>query len=227
MTRCIGTHEIIEVDTYQWHVEAGDQILLCTDGLINMVEDVHIEEVLQKEITPQEKVDEAIALANTNGGKDNVTVILAWVDPDVKALRAMRAKAWCASSRQNQTHRFVEPVRPCVFSPVSTGICSLIRTVGTFPGMFCPDLLSRMAFTYHWQNRADGEFNRFAISMEPCYNRGASEGRRDAHILGKRVKKRCRRQDESGLLNIEGRFVFRTSVRSVLIFLIYRFCMGY
>lgn len=94
VTRCIGTHETIEVDTYQWHVESGDQVLLCTDGLINMVEDVHIEEILQKEITPQEKVDELIALANSNGGKDNVTVILAWVDPDVKALRAMRAKAW-------------------------------------------------------------------------------------------------------------------------------------
>lgn len=94
VTRCIGTHEKIEVDTYMWHVETGDQILLCTDGLINMVEDVHIEEVLQKAITTQEKVDELIALANANGGKDNVTVVLAWVDPNVKALRAMRAKAW-------------------------------------------------------------------------------------------------------------------------------------
>ena len=75
-------------------MEAGDQILLCTDGLINMVEDVHIEEILQKEITPREKVDELIALANANGGKDNITVVLAWVDPDPSALRSLRAKAW-------------------------------------------------------------------------------------------------------------------------------------
>lgn len=94
VTRCIGTHEEIVVDTYQWRVETGDQILVCTDGLVNMVEDVHIEEILQKPLTSQEKVDALIALANENGGKDNVTAILAWVNPDERALRAMRAKGW-------------------------------------------------------------------------------------------------------------------------------------
>lgn len=94
VTRCIGTHESIEVDTYQWRVETGDQILVCTDGLTNMVEDAAIEEIMQKPLTSQEKVEELISLANKNGGKDNITVVVAWVNPDPTTLRTMQAKSW-------------------------------------------------------------------------------------------------------------------------------------
>ncbi len=94
VTRCIGTHEIIEVDTYRWRLEPGDQLLVCTDGLTNMLPDETIAEVLQRPLTVKEKVEALINAANENGGKDNITAILAWVNPEPKELRRMRTKAW-------------------------------------------------------------------------------------------------------------------------------------
>lgn len=94
VTRCIGTHETIEIDTYQWRLEKGDQVLLCTDGLTNMVSDDAIAEILQRPLLVKDKADILIRTANENGGKDNITLILASIDPDPKVLRAIRTKSW-------------------------------------------------------------------------------------------------------------------------------------
>lgn len=99
LTRSIGTHPEIEVDTYQWRIEAEDQILLCSDGLINMVPDGSISQVLDKAIMSQDKADELVDLANENGGRDNITVVLASIRPDKKKLQYMKRQAWF---RKNQ-----------------------------------------------------------------------------------------------------------------------------
>ncbi|MDH5736886.1 MAG: hypothetical protein OEZ23_01185, partial [Gammaproteobacteria bacterium] len=54
----------------------GQKILLCTDGLTDLVSDAVIEEVLQGRGTDQQKVNRLIEIALANGGKDNVTVVL-------------------------------------------------------------------------------------------------------------------------------------------------------
>ncbi len=94
VTRCIGTHDKIEVDTYRWKIEPGDQILICTDGLTNMADDAAIATILQKPASAREKVRLLVDLANGNGGKDNITVILAWMEPDRKVLRNLRVREW-------------------------------------------------------------------------------------------------------------------------------------
>lgn len=53
----------------------GDGILLCTDGLWQMLRDHEIEEVLNKNLQPQSAVDELIQLANKNGGDDNISLV--------------------------------------------------------------------------------------------------------------------------------------------------------
>ena len=92
VTRSIGTHPEMEVDTYRWPLSAGDVLLLCTDGLVNMARDSEIAEVLAQPITAKEMASRLVDLALAGGGKDNITVIVAVVDPDPWRLSWLRLK---------------------------------------------------------------------------------------------------------------------------------------
>lgn len=78
LTRAVGVEKNIKVDTGAFDVLQGDKVLLCTDGLTNMVSDEEIREVLQAE------VDNPVALlirkALAAGGTDNITAIVAVYD---------------------------------------------------------------------------------------------------------------------------------------------------
>ncbi|MGE3314833.1 MAG: PP2C family serine/threonine-protein phosphatase [Planctomycetaceae bacterium] len=58
-------------------LQSGDQILLCSDGLTDLLEDAEIAEVLGINVGPQSKADALIDLALAGGGKDNVTAVVA------------------------------------------------------------------------------------------------------------------------------------------------------
>jgi len=76
MTRALGTEADLLVDTGN-AVLAGDTVvLLCSDGLSNMVTDAEIMEILNKDISADAKADALIELANKNGGKDNISLII-------------------------------------------------------------------------------------------------------------------------------------------------------
>ncbi len=101
VTRCIGTHPEVDADTYLWHVVPGDRLLLCTDGLVNMVDDAAICNVFEKGGTAQDVADKLVDLANENGGKDNITVIVAEISPKRSQLVARRlASFWGAHGRK-------------------------------------------------------------------------------------------------------------------------------
>jgi len=53
----------------------GDGLLLCTDGLWQMIPDIEIEQIIAKYSHPQHAVDELVELANKNGGDDNISLI--------------------------------------------------------------------------------------------------------------------------------------------------------
>jgi serine/threonine protein phosphatase PrpC len=77
VTRALGTKAEVEVDTIEHDAQLNDVLLLCSDGLSDMVADWQIEETLadhQKDIN--EIAKRLIMLANRNGGKDNISVIL-------------------------------------------------------------------------------------------------------------------------------------------------------
>jgi PPM family protein phosphatase len=78
LTRCLG-HESKNArpDVYHVRLQAGDQILLCTDGLTDMVSDTRIAECVDDGETAQAACDNLISLALDAGGKDNVTAVLA------------------------------------------------------------------------------------------------------------------------------------------------------
>ncbi|MFC6208015.1 Stp1/IreP family PP2C-type Ser/Thr phosphatase [Levilactobacillus tongjiangensis] len=70
----ISTDARFDLNTYP--LVRGDQLMLCTDGLTNMVDDAAIKDVLLSDLTPTEKCDDLVNLANAAGGLDNITVLL-------------------------------------------------------------------------------------------------------------------------------------------------------
>lgn len=76
ITRAIGATEDVEADFFEVELAGGESILLCTDGLTNMVEDTAICEIMLSAKSPEEKAKQLVVLANQNGGKDNITVVI-------------------------------------------------------------------------------------------------------------------------------------------------------
>lgn len=76
ITRAVGTNEEVKIDFFDVKLETGDQILMCSDGLSNMVEDPRIFEILKGEDTREDKAQVLVDEANANGGRDNIAVIV-------------------------------------------------------------------------------------------------------------------------------------------------------
>jgi serine/threonine protein phosphatase PrpC len=74
--RAIGQSENLEVDAITHRLPAGARLILCCDGLWNMVSPSNIQQIVQAAKSPQEACDQLIAVANERGGPDNITVIL-------------------------------------------------------------------------------------------------------------------------------------------------------
>lgn len=81
ITRAIGAEDSVKVDFFTVRLEEGDKILMCTDGLTNMLEDEEIRMILEGARDLVEQAGELVDAANENGGRDNISVIL--IDPMV------------------------------------------------------------------------------------------------------------------------------------------------
>ena len=77
ITRAIGVKEDVEPDIYEYRLKKGDMILMCTDGLSNMVEDEDMFNIVKGSRDVVEAVQMLIEKANSNGGRDNIGVIVA------------------------------------------------------------------------------------------------------------------------------------------------------
>lgn len=75
ITRAIGAKEQVEVDFYEYRLKKGDIVLMCTDGLSNMVEDTEILHIVKGSRDIVEAVEGLINKANENGGKDNIGIV--------------------------------------------------------------------------------------------------------------------------------------------------------
>lgn len=80
ITRAVGIDAFIETDIFESYVEPGERILLCSDGLTNMVADDAILQILNEDRDLVSKAEYLIEIANNNGGRDNITVIV--IDPE-------------------------------------------------------------------------------------------------------------------------------------------------
>ena len=76
ITRAIGARNYIEVDFFNVELQAGDIVLLCSDGLTNMVDDEVIHQILTEDGSIRDRAEKLVETANQNGGKDNISVIV-------------------------------------------------------------------------------------------------------------------------------------------------------
>jgi protein phosphatase len=76
ITRALGPEPEVEVDTFSYPMEAGDVVLLCSDGLTSMVAEDRVTEILVSASTLEGAADRLIDEANEAGGRDNITVVL-------------------------------------------------------------------------------------------------------------------------------------------------------
>ena len=80
VTRALGTRADVRVDTARHQLENGDLVLLCSDGLTDMVSDSLIETVLKDSADVELTAKTLVESANEHGGKDNISVILVQVE---------------------------------------------------------------------------------------------------------------------------------------------------
>ena len=73
--RAMGTEEVIQPDIFNITVSEGDVLILCSDGLTNMLEDTEILNICEQGNKPQEISEELVNLANDKGGTDNITAV--------------------------------------------------------------------------------------------------------------------------------------------------------
>ena len=76
ITRALGIEPIVEIDTWTYPLRPGDVVLLCSDGLTDMIPEQQIQEVLVEAPDLSAAADRLIDEANDAGGRDNITVVL-------------------------------------------------------------------------------------------------------------------------------------------------------
>jgi len=94
ITRALGVSSVIRIDRQVIDLHPGNVLLLCTDGLTNMLSDNEIEHLLMTIPDPQKVCDALVAAANQRGGGDNISVIVARAlnGGDPKPLERIRSR---------------------------------------------------------------------------------------------------------------------------------------
>ena len=82
ITNVVGGPNLgVKVEARAFEVQAGDRLLLCSDGLTEMVKDEAIAKALDVDPEPEAAAKKLLAQANDAGGKDNITVLIVRFDP--------------------------------------------------------------------------------------------------------------------------------------------------
>lgn len=76
ITRCLGMQAEIEVDTFTFDLEIGDKVLMCTDGLTNLLSNDEIKDMINASEDIEAVCKQLVDKANERGGHDNITVVL-------------------------------------------------------------------------------------------------------------------------------------------------------
>lgn len=82
ITRALGAKENVNIDFFDVKLEKDAKVVLCSDGLSNMVSDEEIVEVIEQGGTDDNPAQLLVDRANRNGGKDNIAVVV--IEPNIK-----------------------------------------------------------------------------------------------------------------------------------------------
>jgi len=76
ITRALGPEPIVEVDTWSYPLRPGDVVMLCSDGLTDMIHERQVQQALAESTSLSAAADRLIDEANAAGGRDNITVVM-------------------------------------------------------------------------------------------------------------------------------------------------------
>jgi PPM family protein phosphatase len=79
VTRALGVEDAVLLEVNEHRVEPGDMYLMCSDGLSDMVDDEAVAKILAADAALEQKAAQLIDAANANGGRDNISVLMAHV----------------------------------------------------------------------------------------------------------------------------------------------------
>ncbi len=87
ITRAVGIEPTMEAEVSEADVQPGDTLLLCTDGLSNVVAEDDITRALMQASSPQAAADKLVQMAVKSGGRDNITAVVARLQAGTRTLR--------------------------------------------------------------------------------------------------------------------------------------------
>ena len=123
LTRALGVEDDLPIDELTLDLKPGDRLLLCSDGLTNMIGREAIQEILLTEDDPQRAADRLVEEANQAGGDDNITVIVLDVVADQPAASADAE----ASSAVRQATPIPSSGKPEIDGDTSVGVRPAVR----------------------------------------------------------------------------------------------------
>lgn len=77
VTRAVGVEPRVDLELHEHGARPDDLYLLCSDGLTEMISDEYLFTLMSQDITIWAKVTLLVAIANDNGGRDNIAVVIA------------------------------------------------------------------------------------------------------------------------------------------------------
>jgi len=119
VTRALGSKPDVQVDLFEGELNAGDILLLCTDGLTGRAEDHEIADIMQQH-PPQEAVRLLVALANERGGNDNISVLI---------VKAQREAVTVAAPVLVPAKKKVRSTRKSFLVPALAGVAAVLVLV--------------------------------------------------------------------------------------------------
>jgi protein phosphatase len=94
LSKALGIAPEVDVDIEELTVSEGDQLVLCSDGLSELISDDEILSEVQSSNRPEIVCDELVNLAIQRGGEDNITVIVAYLHRENLLFRLLRILGW-------------------------------------------------------------------------------------------------------------------------------------
>lgn len=123
VTRALGIEGDVSADSWTLPMVLGDRYVLCSDGLVDEVDDKHIELILRSCPSPQQAAEQLVSTANANGGRDNVTVVVVDIVDDAAAM-ATSSQAPSAPSSTSRRGRVL--VAAAVIAALVAGSIAVI-----------------------------------------------------------------------------------------------------
>jgi protein phosphatase len=94
LSKALGIAPEVDVDIEGLTVSEGDQLVLCSDGLSELISDDEILSEVQSSNRPDLACNELVDLANQRGGEDNITVIVAYLHRENLLYHLLKLLGW-------------------------------------------------------------------------------------------------------------------------------------